>query len=253
MKGDQAERGDLAEPEGFVILREHIDKRNHIEIGCMAIMGTSKNMNDTKTKVCPSTASSEALREGGSSEERSREARLKGISPDKGSADNEAVSKELDACNATVKEWQEKYMRLSADLENFKRRITKEQQMWREMAQADLLLKLLSIVDNFNRAMEHKPYFASANAACFEGQGVIMEELKSWVEGIAMIYGSFEEFLTSVGIKEVPCEVFDPSHHDALMQVDSDEHESGAIVAVMEKGYMLNNRVLRPAKVSVAK
>jgi len=229
MKGDQAERGDLAEPEGFVILREHIDKRNHIEIGCMAIMGTSKNMNDTKTKVCPSKL-----------EERSREARLKGISADKGSVDNEAVSKELDACNATIKEWQEKYMRLSADLENFKRRITKEQQMWREMAQADLLLKLLSIVDNFNRAMEHK-----------EQQSP--EELKSWVEGIAMIYGSFGEFLTSVGIKEVPCEIFDPSHHDALMQVDSDEHESGAIVTVMEKGYMLNDRVLRPAKVSVAK
>ncbi len=224
-------------------------------------MGTSKNMQDTKKKTCPSTASSnlsaeavysgvaesedgsakeEALREGGSSEERSREARLKGISKEKASPDQDMLSEKLVACNATIKEWQEKYMRLSADLENFKRRIAKEQQMWREMAQADLLLKLLSIVDNFDRAMEHKDRQSP-------------EELKSWTEGITMIYGSFGEYLKSVGIKEVPYDVFDPSYHDALMQVDSDKHKSGAIVTVMEKGYMLNDRVLRPAKVSVAK
>ena len=184
----------------------------------MTVMGTSKNIHDTKKK----------------------EARLKGISPDKGSADNEAVSKELEICNATIKNWQEKYMRLSADLENFKRRTEKEQQMWREMAQADILLKLLTIIDNFDRAMEHKDQQSP-------------EELKSWGKGIAMIYGSFGSFLKSVGIKEVPYDVFDPSYHDALMQVDSDKHESGAIVTVMEKGYMLNDKVLRPAKVSVAK
>jgi molecular chaperone GrpE len=209
----------------------------------MAIMGTSKNMNDTKKKACPSTVSCE---------EQCREARLKGISSEKDSADNEAISKELEACNASIQEWQEKYIRLSADLENFKRRTAKEQQMWREMAQADLLLKLLNIVDNFDRAMEHhEPYFASADAV--EGQAKSPEELKSWMEGIAMIYGSFGSFIKSTGIKEVPYDVFDPSYHDALVQVDSDKHTSGDIVSVMEKGYMLNDRVLRPAKVSVAK
>jgi len=185
----------------------------------MTIMKKAKNMQDAKKQ----------------------DVRLKGISKEKASSGSQdMLSKELDACNATIKEWQEKYMRLSADLENFKRRTEKEQQLWREMAQADILLKLLTIVDNFDRAMEHKSQQSP-------------EELKSWAEGIAMIYGSFGEFLKSVGVQEVPYDVFDPSYHDALMQVDSDTHESGAIVTVLEKGYMLGDRVLRPAKVSVAK
>ncbi len=207
----------------------------------------SKNMKENKNRACPSSASSDVSGEVSTkeealakTEERSRKARLKGISQEKAYSDSDQLSQDLVACNASVQEWKEKYMRLSADLENFKRRIAKEQQMWREMAQADLLLKLLTIIDNFDRAMEHKDPQSS-------------EEIKSWMEGIAMIYGSFGEFLKSVGVKEVPCKVFDPSYHDALMQVDSDEHKSGAIVMVMEKGYMLGDRVIRPARVSVAK
>lgn len=175
------------------------------------------------------------------------EARLKGRSSEKDVEDNPSasaqqgtVSNELDLCRTSLQDLQEKYLRLSADFENFKRRMLKEQQMWREMAQADLLRSLLTIVDNFDRAMAHK-----------EQQSP--QEIKSWVEGVAMIYGLFNDFLTSAGVKEVPCEMFDPALHEALMHVDSDKHESGAVVTVMEKGYMFGDRVLRPAKVSVAK
>ena len=103
-------------------------------------MEKPKNMNENKSRACSSELdlSGEAhgrhsIGDGGlaetevltKSEERSREARLKGISQDKASADTENLSEKLVACNATIKEWQEKYMRLSADLENFKRRIAK--------------------------------------------------------------------------------------------------------------------------------
>lgn len=175
------------------------------------------------------------------------EARLKGISHEKESADDSELSQQLDACKSSLQEWQEKYMRLSADLENFKRRMEKEQQLWREMAQADLLIPLLGIVDNFDRAMEHKDKSLAAAGSS------IPEELNSWVDGVAMIHGSLADFLVNAGVKEVFYDTFDPSFHDALMQVDSDAHASGAIVDVMEKGYLLNERVLRPAKVSVAK
>lgn len=175
------------------------------------------------------------------------EARLKGISlevqgeqEELFSEKREEQSQEFVACQASLKEWQEKYVRLSADFENFKRRMEKEQQQWRDMAQADLLLKILSITDNFDRAMEHK-----------DQQSV--DEFSSWAEGIAMIHGALSEFLKGVGVTEVSYEKFDPLYHDALMQVESGEHEPGSIVTIMEKGYLFNGRVLRPAKVSVAR
>lgn len=174
------------------------------------------------------------------------EARLKGISLDSQgeqgdvSPEKQEQSPELVACQTSLKELQEKYMRLTADFENFKRRIEKEQQQWRDMAQADLLLKLLSIADNFDRAMEHK-----------DQQSI--DEFKSWAAGIAMIHGALGELLKGAGVQEVSYETFDPQYHDALMQVESETHEPGSIVNVMEKGYLFHDRVLRPAKVSVAK
>ena len=89
----------------------------------------------------------------------------------------DTLSKELDACRMSVKEWQAKYARLSADLENFKRRIAKEQRDWAETAQADIIIRLLAITDNFDRAMEHK-----------EQQSP--EEMQSWADGITMIYNA---------------------------------------------------------------
>lgn len=154
--------------------------------------------------------------------------------------DGDELLKELDACRLSVKEWQEKYVRLGADLENFKRRISKEQQRWADMAKADLIIQLLTIVDNFDRAMEHKDL-------------EFPEEIQSWVDGISMIHSAVKAFLTKADVKEVSYDIFDPSYHEALLHVDSDEHESGQIVEVMEKGYMLNDSVLRHAKVSVAK
>ena len=68
-----------------------------------------------------------------------------------------------------------------------------------------------------------------------------------------MIHDSFTEYLKTAGVTEMPYDQFDPEQHEALIQVDSDDHDAGAIVTVMEKGYLLNDRVLRPAKVSVAK
>lgn len=163
------------------------------------------------------------------------------------SIEKEAVStatskdeqQKLEQCQIALAEWQGKYTRLSADFENFKKRIIKERSIWDETARADLLIKLLAIVDNFDRAMQHQQEFP--------------EELKTWADGIKMIHQSFKEYLQSSGVKEVPYESFNPEFHEALMQVDSEDHKAGNIVSVMEKGYLLNDRVLRPAKVSVAK
>lgn len=138
---------------------------------------------------------------------------------------------ELDTCKAALADWQSKYALLAADFENYKKRMLKDQTSFAVHSQAALLGNLLFIVDNFDRAMEH--------------------EIDK--DGIAMIYESLAEFLQKVGVKEIACDIFNPEFHEALIQVESADHKEGEIVEVMEKGYMLGDRVLRPAKVSVAK
>ena len=145
----------------------------------------------------------------------------------------------LAQCQATLAEWQEKYTRLTADLENYKKRTIKERGEWSQLAQAKVLKGLLGIADNFDRAVASQPD--------------VSPEMQSWVDGITMIHDSLNEYLKNAGITETSYETFNPEHHEALMQVDSEEHRSGEIVEVLEKGYMLGDRVLRPAKVSVAK
>lgn len=143
----------------------------------------------------------------------------------------EALAANLQKCTAERNEWKNQALRASADLNNFQRRISKEQMQWRTLAQADILKKLLPIVDNFDRAVEHDPEN----------------------EGVNMLHKSFHDLLKDANVKEVAYETFDPQYHEALLQVDSEDKESGFIVAVMEKGYTLDEHVLRPAKVSVAK
>lgn len=147
---------------------------------------------------------------------------------------------DLDVCKEALSEWQDKYMRLSADFENFKKRIEKDQALLMQTARIHMLVPLLTIIDNFDRAMVHQ---AAAEVA----------QLKSWVDGIAMIHTALREFLKKEGVAEVSYKVFDPLYHEALMQVDAANFVSGDIVEVLEKGYTMNGHVVRPAKVSVAK
>lgn len=144
----------------------------------------------------------------------------------------------LEQCQAALADWQDKYARLSADLENYRKRVAKEQASLAVHAQASLLVSLLSIVDNFDRAMAHQP--------------AVSAETSSWMHGIAMIHNSFKDLLAKAGVVEVSYEQFNPELHEALMQVEGSGKESGTIITVLEKGYKLGDRVLRPAKVSVA-
>ncbi len=144
---------------------------------------------------------------------------------------SESLQKQLEACSKEQAEWKERALRLSADLENYKRRMEKEQGHWMQRAQATLLEGLLPIVDNFDRAVAH----AQDN------------------EGISMIHNELQAYLEKAGVKEVACDQFDPTYHEALMQIESEDKESGQIVEVLQKGYQLGEHVLRPAKVSVAK
>lgn len=129
--------------------------------------------------------------------------------------------------------WKDQCHRISAEFENFKKRTEREQSRWSEMAKESVLMSLLPIIDDFDRAMKQ--------------DGVDSDGLK-------MMYNAFIKVLESHGVTVMESyETFDPMYHEAIMQVDSDNHEAGQIVEVFSQGFMLKDRVLAPAKVSVAK
>jgi molecular chaperone GrpE len=146
-----------------------------------------------------------------------------------------------DKSQAAIAEWAEKYLTLTADFENYKKRVNSERADWAHEAQKRIILDLLEIVDNFERALEQEKKRETTQES-------------SWLAGFEMIYQSLEKLLTKFGVQPITdFSIFNPKYHEALMSVESDTYPSGEIVQVLQKGYMMNDKVLRPATVSVAK
>ena len=145
-------------------------------------------------------------------------------------------AKEDAAAKAEEEALNVKYMRLMADFQNFKRRTEKEKSDIYAFANEKIVLELLNVIDNFERALEHSA----------EGD--------SFAEGMNMIFKQLQGVLEKAGVSEINAqgEDFDPNFHNAVMTEDSEEYESGKVTAVLQKGYILNNKVIRPSMVKVA-
>ena len=130
------------------------------------------------------------------------------------------------------------FLREKAELENFKKRLTKEKEDFVQFANERLLKELIQIEDNLERALE-----------------VPNATLESLKEGVEMIQKQFTTFLKNQ--KAEPIEAlgkpFDPNLHEVLNQQESEEHEENTVIQEYSKGYTLNGRILRPAKVVIAK
>jgi len=149
---------------------------------------------------------------------------------------------EEDTCKSELLAVKEQLVRLGADFQNYRKRIEKDRSEWSQSAQAQIILDLFPLIDDFDRAISE---------AQKEG---INPEFGQWIAGFELMHKAFYEFLKNKNVEEIDqIKEFDPELHEALMQVESDEHESGQIVQVMQRGFLLNGKVLRPAKVSVAK
>lgn len=145
-----------------------------------------------------------------------------------------------EACLKLVAELTEKLTRLGADFDNFKRRTEKDRVHWIGSGQQLILKDIITIVDDFERAVSQVSNQAGN------------PELKVWFSGFDMIHKSLVKLLSKYGVTVMPdADQFDPEKHEALMSVASDK-APGTIMQVLEKGYMLHDKVLRPAKVSVA-
>ncbi|MCX5924682.1 MAG: nucleotide exchange factor GrpE [Candidatus Dependentiae bacterium] len=145
----------------------------------------------------------------------------------------------IDDCCQELIDAKDKYTHLLADMQNFRQRVDKERVQWSTAAQVDILKKLLPIVDNFDRAVQEVAKSGIDNQS---------------VAGFIMIHKALLKMLASTGVEPIAdISTFNPEKHEAIVQVDSAKHSSGAIVDVLENGYMFKQEVIRPAKVSVAR
>lgn len=144
---------------------------------------------------------------------------------------------------AKLKEEQEKYLRVHADFENIKKRLEREKYQAIDYASEKFAKDLLAPIDTLEMAL-------AAEEAADLPADELLGKLKEGVElTIKNFYTAFEKH--DISIVETDGE-FDPNIHNAVMQVDSADHEKGQIVQVMQKGYLLKERLLRPAMVSIA-
>src|SRR5947209_2077578 len=152
--------------------------------------------------------------------------------------DQPSVDPELQAARDEAQANFARYQRLAADFENYKRRTRQELADRTQYANEELLRKLLPILDNFKRVLDHAP------------EGID----RNWFEGVKLVARQFEETLQAQGLSTIPAvgEKFDPSQHEAIASEETDELEEGTVVEEMQPGYRLHNRVLRPTLVKVA-
>lgn len=150
----------------------------------------------------------------------------------------------LEAAQAEAAEWKDKYLRAHADFENSKKRLEKDKNNAVSYANESFAKDILSVMDSFENAL----------AAMNSNNESDSEAYTQMIEGVNLTYEQLKKILEKNNIKEIACDgEFDPEVHQAIMQVESDQHESGQIVQVMQKGYTIKERVLRPAMVSTAK
>jgi molecular chaperone GrpE len=136
--------------------------------------------------------------------------------------------------------YQDKYMRLAAEFENYKRRAQRDQSDAIRYANESLLKNLLSTLDNLERAIQ-----------CGKEAGAT----GSLLEGVELTHKQFLETVGKLGVRQVSStgSLFDPNMHQAVAQVESETAEPNTVVEEFQKGYFLHDRILRPAMVTVAK
>ena len=141
---------------------------------------------------------------------------------------------QLEQAKAEAAENLDRWQRTFAEFDNYRKRTEKEMADFRKFANSGLVTELLNVVDDLGRALESAPDAESPLAV-----------------GVKAVRGNLVKILEAQGVSEVPTDKFDPNMHEALMVVDGEEDNK--IAQVYQKGYMMNGRVLRFAKVVVTK
>jgi molecular chaperone GrpE len=154
--------------------------------------------------------------------------------------DLQQLTAELEQIRSDRQEFLDGWQRARAEFANYRKRVEREQDEARSRIAGETLLRVLAIMDDLDRALRDRP--AEAEAA-------------AWAEGIDLIYRKFQALLEAEGIQLIQAEgqAFDPALHEALSHEESEAHDEGQVIEVVQRGYRIGDRVLRPALVRVAK
>jgi len=141
---------------------------------------------------------------------------------------------------AKAEEYFDKLLRIQADFDNYKKRLDRERLEFIKFANEEIIVEILKLLDDFERAVE---------------AGKIKHDFKVLHQGVEMIYKDLKAFLKQKGLREIDAKgkLFDPHEHEAMMQEETDEFPEDHVIEEFQKGYKLNDRIVRPSKVKVAK
>lgn len=151
-------------------------------------------------------------------------------------AERDALKRQLEEAETKLAESVEGWRRSVADFQNYKKRIERDNEMMYSSMKGDIIKKVLPALDDLERALQNRP------------------EDNGWVNGIELIARKLQNMLDAEGLKRIEAEgtEFNPNFHEAISHEPSEEVESGHVIAIVQNGYMLGERVIRPALVRVA-
>ncbi|MGE5251797.1 MAG: nucleotide exchange factor GrpE [Bacteroidota bacterium] len=151
-------------------------------------------------------------------------------------AEVEALKRQLEDAEARAARNLDGWQRAQAEFVNYKNRVQRDQDTVRTVMKGDILKRVLPVLDDLERALANRP------------------KHDAWASGLELITRKFQTILEAEGLTRIEAEgqPFDPNFHEAISHEPSDEAESGRVIAVVQNGYMLGDRVIRPAMVRVA-
>ena len=195
---------------------------------------TDESTSETAEEVSEETAAEPAEAAGeaeGSEEETSRESKRE-------KKKREKADKKQDALKEKIEELEDRVKRQMAEFDNFRKRSEKEKTMMFETGARSVIEKILPVVDNFERGLASVPDAEKENG---------------FAQGMEMIYKQLMTELEKMEVKPIPAvgEEFNPDFHNAVMQVESEEYESGVIAQELQKGYTYRDSVVRHSMVAV--
>ncbi len=169
-------------------------------------------------------------------EETQAAAESKAETTEQPSAEREALIRQLKDAESKVVEYKDGWARSQADFQNFRKRVERDNETFKASTKGDIFKKVLPVLDDLERALQNRP----ADDA--------------WANGVELVARKFQNILDMEGVKKIEAKgaAFDPNFHEAISHEASDEVESGHVIDVIQNGYVIGERVIRPALVRVA-
>ena len=152
------------------------------------------------------------------------------------SAEIETLKKQLQAAQAQASEYKDSWLRAQAEFQNYKKRLERDNELMHASMKGDIIKKVLPALDDLERALQNRPAD------------------NGWANGIELIARKLQNLLEAEGVKKIEATglEFNPNFHEAISHEPNEEVESGHVIAIVQNGYMLGERVIRPALVRVA-